>query len=235
MKKSDEISLKDLLGIFLPKLWMLVLVGVIVAGAFGLYSGVIKEDSYKSSLSMYVYKSENSATTSDIAVAKEMVNIYRLIIETDEVLNMIIGELPGQYKDYNITTSSLRSMLTVSSRGNTGAFTISVTASDPALAHDIAESVENIVPSEIKSRIPNALQLTIIDSPRYGSLVDKNVTRNIFVGFIAGFVFAAVVVWIINVFDVVIRDKKKIEDNFDLPILGVIPRHDVDVSGKEAA
>lgn len=234
MKKNDEITIKDLLGIFMPKIWLLVIVAVICAGAFGLYSGLVKDDTYTSSITMYVYKSDNSATTSDIAVAKEMVNIYRLIIQTDEVLNMIIAELPDEYRTQNISTSYLRSMLNVSGQSSTGAFMISVTSSDPILSYHIAESAENVIPSEIVSRIPNALQLTIIDSPRTGAKNDKNVLRNTFVGFIGGFVAAAVVVWGISIFDVVIRDKKKIEDNFDLPILGVIPRHEVETTVKEA-
>ena len=32
------------------------------------------------------------------------------------------------------------------------------------------------------------------------------------------------VVFIINVMDVTIRDRKKLEDSFDVPVLGVIPR-----------
>ena len=36
-----------------------------------------------------------------------------------------------------------------------------------------------------------------------------------------------VCIWIYSFFDVVIRDKKKLIDNVDVPILGVIPRHDL--------
>lgn len=32
------------------------------------------------------------------------------------------------------------------------------------------------------------------------------------------------VIFVANMLDVTIRDKKKIEDNFDIPVLGVIPR-----------
>ena len=36
-----------------------------------------------------------------------------------------------------------------------------------------------------------------------------------------------VVIFVLNQFDVVIHNKKKIEDNFDIPVLGVIPRQNV--------
>ena len=37
----------------------------------------------------------------------------------------------------------------------------------------------------------------------------------------------------INMYDVVIHDKKKLEDNFDMPILGVIPRFNTDEGKNE--
>ena len=41
------------------------------------------------------------------------------------------------------------------------------------------------------------------------------------------------VVYVSAMFDVVIHDRKKLEDNFDIPVLGVIPRYDVDEQPKE--
>ena len=41
---------------------------------------------------------------------------------------------------------------------------------------------------------------------------------------IVGAVMAMAFVFILNIFDIVIHDKKKIQDTFDIPILGVIPR-----------
>ena len=42
-----------------------------------------------------------------------------------------------------------------------------------------------------------------------------------------GFIITAAVVWAQTFFDVVIRSTQKIEDNLDIPVLGVIPRHEI--------
>ena len=47
--------------------------------------------------------------------------------------------------------------------------------------------------------------------------------RNAVVGGVAGLVFALLGIWLFSVLDTTIRDKKKIEDNFDIPVIGVIP------------
>ena len=51
-------------------------------------------------------------------------------------------------------------------------------------------------------------------------------------GVIVGTVVAMAVVFITNVLDVTVRNRKKLEDTFDYPVLGVIPRYDVDLSGE---
>ena len=47
---------------------------------------------------------------------------------------------------------------------------------------------------------------------------------NTAIGVVIGAVITMTFVFVMNMFDVVIHDKKKIEDTFDIPILGVIPR-----------
>ena len=53
-KKNKEITVKDLLDIFLPKIWIILLVGVLFAGASVLYSTFVKKETYTSYTSFYV-------------------------------------------------------------------------------------------------------------------------------------------------------------------------------------
>ena len=74
-RKNKETTVKDLFEIFLPKLWLILLVGVLLAGMMCVYSVFIKDYTYTASAEIYVYKNSNSTstTTSDIAAAEEMV------------------------------------------------------------------------------------------------------------------------------------------------------------------
>lgn len=223
-KRNEEITFKDLLGIFIPKAWIILIVAILLGAVMGVYTSVMKQDTYTSSSTMYANRDTSTVVTpNDMIVAENMTEIYKSVLTSYDVLNKVITELPEQYSDYNISIGFLRSAISFSTQGN-GIFKISVTTGDPRLSYALAECIENMAPSEIMHRVPNALPATIIESPRVASAPnDKGMVKSIAIGFLAGMVLSVAVIWVIAIFDVVIRDKKKIEDNFDLPILAVIP------------
>ena len=45
-KKNEEVTFGDILGIFIPKIWIIVLVAVLCASMLAFYSTAIVDDSY---------------------------------------------------------------------------------------------------------------------------------------------------------------------------------------------
>ena len=75
-----------------------------------------------------------------------------------------------------------------------------------------------------------AVTIDLKDDPALPTSPDsKNVVRNAVIGFAGGFLLAALAVFVISKLDVVVRSREKLEDNFDMPVLGVIPRLESDV------
>lgn len=220
--KNKEITLKDLANIFIPKLWIIAVVALVLAIALGGFSMFIKKDTYTSSSTLYVYRTDQSATTGDITAAHEMLEIYEIVLKSDDVLGMVISKLPAEYASMNLTIAYLRNSISFTNKVN-GAFAISFTTDNQALSFALAQSMESIAPSVIITRIPNALNISIIQSAKLANANSKNTVRNALIGFLGGAVLAAVVIWVVSVLDVKIHDKNKIEDNFDFPVLGVIP------------
>lgn len=236
-KKNKETTVKDIVDIILPRLWIILLVGVLLAGIIGVYSIFIKRDTYTASAEIYVYKNSSSSnvTSSDIAAAEEIVNVYIRVITGDKFLKYVKNDMT--VKDYNISTSRIASLLTVSKVEDTPNLIISVTSEDPeissALTASVVDGVENYIEGNI---ITNTLEADVIEEPREAAAIpanSKNTVRNCLIAFFAGVIVAALCVWIHSSFDVVIRSSKKIEDNLDLPILGVIPRHEISLSSEE--
>jgi capsular polysaccharide biosynthesis protein len=50
------------------------------------------------------------------------------------------------------------------------------------------------------------------------------------VGVLAGMVVTMIVIFVLSIFDVIIHDRKKLEENFDIPVLGVIPRFEIEIN-----
>lgn len=222
-KKNEELTFKDIISVFVPKAWLILIVAILFGAVMGVYSFVFKKDTYTASSTMFVYKDSQSITSTDMVVAENMVKVYSIVLTSDEVLNDVIASLPAEYAKYNVNAAFLRSVMSIFEQGN-GVFKISITTDNPQLSFALAEGIENTAPAAIKTSVQSVLSITIFESPKLPTAPNsKHIVRNVAIAFLAGALLAAIVVWIINVFDVVIHDKKKLEDNFDIPVLGVIP------------
>ena len=127
-------------------------------------------------------------------------------------------------------------MISISQYGDTEAFEVSVTSTNPELSYAVATSLSVAIRDNLPNKLPyekGSIYTTIISAAVPSTANSKNVLRNAIIGFLAGAVLAMVFVFVYNMFDVTIRDRKKIEDNFDIPVLGVIPRFIPDEEAKK--
>ena len=232
-KQNDELTLKDIFNIFLPKLWFLVLVAVVCAAVLGTMTAM-KKDTYTAESTFMMVKvpvSNSEATNTglnaaEIEAMQKMISSSKFILESTSFCQKVRDALVG-YE--GLEASHMKSMLSISLMEDSTCFTISTKASDPRLAKDVADVVHKLFPEDIMQRLPYAIKISTLDYPEVPTSADgKSVTRNALIGGIAGALVAAVAVFLFAKFDVVIRTREKIEDNFSIPILGVIPRLEVD-------
>ena len=235
IKKTKETTFKDIVEIFLPKLWLMLLVAVVCAAALSVYSAVIKTDTYTSSSIVYVYNERtNSTTTStnDLQAAEQMVSVYNIAIKSDKFLKLVIGN--GSLSKYQLSTAAIKKMIKITQVDETAVFQIAVTSSDPMLAYDVAVAVTSGIETYIQGEsglVKNALLSSVLEDPSIPKAPNgKGTVSNALIAFVVGFVITAVIVWAYSFFDVVIRSTKKIEDNLDIPVLGVIPRHEISLA-----
>ena len=87
--KKDEITLKKLAEIFLPKLWIIAIVSIVLAAAFGVYSEFIKKDVFSSSGKYMVikipYDDDDSKTTG--LNSNEILAMQSMIANAKEIIN----------------------------------------------------------------------------------------------------------------------------------------------------
>ncbi|MBQ4071690.1 MAG: hypothetical protein IJD51_04695 [Clostridia bacterium] len=231
-KKNNETTVKDLVEVFLPKLWIIILAGVVLAALMFSYSYFFKADTYTSSADVNLQK-KGGDNTNDINATQELVAIYADIIEGDVFYTMIKPQIEANgYKDLSYAT--FKSLVTVTQKGELPTFTVRVTSTDARLSYVIASSIALNIDDYLSSNIlSNSISSRITDNPDMPEKPDsKNTVRNSIILGVVGMVLAAVAVWIHASFDVVIRNAKKIEDNLDVPVLGIIPRHDITLNDK---
>ena len=125
-EKNQEytISVVQILKI-LKKYLIPILIITIVAGAAAyVISAKFIKPKYRAEAMIYVsakdYMQSGQVTTSDLSIAKQLVNTYAIILKTDNVLNEVCESLGNQ-----ITAAKIRANLSAASVNNTEVFTVS--------------------------------------------------------------------------------------------------------------
>ena len=238
-KKNEEITLKGLIKIFLPGWWIILIVSILFCAAMGGYS-YMQNDTYTSRGKFMVVKvnmSDNTAQTGlnegEIKAMQAMVSNFSEIIDTENFAKQVVDKLL-EVHNIQLSTGQVKSMMSVSLSGqDTTCYYFTVKANSPVFAHAVADVAGQLLVQEYQEMTKYAINIEKIDDPTVPVNRDgKNTMRNCIIGFVAGVFVSMILVFVINRFDVVVRSRDKIEENFNLPILGVIPRLEIDNSNK---
>ena len=230
-KNKEEFDIRDIVTVFLPKIWIIVVVSLILSLALGVYSAFIKTDTYSSTATMLVANDATNLSNGVLDVSTEMVKRCEIIIFSDVFLQMIIEDIKASDSydpNWKLSVSFVKSCVVMKQRGDTEYFDITVTTEESRLSYAIATAISKRIESDLPESLPYDSKYirTRTTNPAVPAISpdSKHTVRNTLIGFAAGAVLSMVVIFVYSLFDVTIRDKKKIEDNFNIPVLGVIPK-----------
>ena len=223
--KEIDIDLRKIFYMMRTKIIYILLITVLVGVAAGGYTHFFIDPTYNATVKMYVYSntdratSDTSITPNEINASKELVNTYIYVLESDTVLSKVATDL-----NLNLSPASIRSMINASLIEDTQAFQVTVTSTDRNLAANVANSIAKVAPDEIV-RVVKAGGVEIIDKAEVpNSPSSPNLKKNIIVGALAGFLASFLLFFIYEMFDSTITNAKDLEREFDIPVLGTIPR-----------
>ena len=255
MKQNNgEFTLRDLLSFILSKFLIVLL--CMIAGGAGLFvfAKTNNTATHSVSMSLFVETISTSADgkTSNVNVSKQRVPVYMEIISKGrdfhkEVLIKLGEEGREKYgfsKDNPDDLTSLKkmaSMIRTEQSGELELFYVHVTASTEECAMEISQIIEALATEEDKSKnavyknIEAHSTISCVDSPRHnGVSFSRNASLFLLIGVAAGAVLAVLGLWLYFFFDTRIRNRRALELNFDLPILGVIPKVGMESSSVKA-
>ena len=236
-----EINLGDVFQILLSKWIYILLAGVLVAVAVGLVTHFFIKKKYTASTSMYVYTTAEqyqtgTITSSELSAADNLIKTYQVIVKSNSVLDVVAERFNAEHPEYeqwNIGVSSLSKSASVSVPDGTKLIKISVTTRDPKLSADVANTFAKYVPDQIV-RITKAGGVEIVD---YATVPNgpssPNLTRNIVIGFAAGFILAAVYFLLRAYLDTTIYTSEEVQKVSRCPVIGTVPM--IVVNGEEPA
>ena len=224
--ETIEIDLRELFGVLLQKLWLLVIVTMVFgAAAFG-YTYTMVDPLYKASILLYVNNSDISVgstsvsiSNADLVASQKLVDTYVVILRSRTALNDVIKEA-----NLNYSYEKLRSMISASSVESTEVFEVVVTSTSPTEAELIANTIARIMPEKITDIVVGS-DVRIVDYavvPSHRS--SPSYTRNTAIGALLGLVLSAGFVIVTHLFDENIRSEDYLTQTYpDIPLLAVIP------------
>ena len=220
---SIEIDVLYLLRKLWSKKFFIVFVGLLVGTIALLGSVFFMKPKYTSTTRIYVVSrsSDTSLTNQDLQAGSYLVNDYKEVITSSEVLSSVIDQ-----EKLSMSASELSKDIAVTIPTDTRVISISVTDTDAQRACDIANTVREVAAEKIKAvtKVDDVTTLESATKPSHPS--SPNVKKNAAIGALAGVFLAVVGILVAEVLDDRVRRPEDIEEVLGMTLLGVVP--DVD-------
>ncbi len=237
--KNQEVTidLKRIFSILLSKLWLVIVVSVVAAAAFGAYTVLAIDEEYTSVAMMYVQNKEvggeNSSTSissSDMVAASSLAKVCQDIFTSDRMLDKVeVSLTEAGYTD--ITAKSIKKMITITSTNENQVMNVTVISGDPMLSQEIASLIAKNA-NDVYRDIVKIGSVEIISDASYSETPSSpNVKRNIVLGFIAGFILTCVVIVVIDLLDTKIKPQENLAEMYGVPVFAEILDFDVELKG----
>lgn len=227
MNTNDNASIEIDVLYLLRKLWskkfFIIFVGLLVGTIALLGSVFFIKPKYTSTTRIYVVSrsSDTSLTNQDLQAGSYLVNDYKEVITSSEVLSSVIDQ-----EKLSMSAGQLSGEIAVNVPTDTRVISISVTDTDAQRACDIANTVREVAAEKIKAvtKVDDVTTLESATKPSHPS--SPNVKKNAAIGALAGVFLAVVGILVAEVLDDRVRRPEDIEEVLGMTLLGVVP--DVD-------
>lgn len=227
MNTNDNASIEIDVLYLLRKLWskkfFIVFVGLLVGTVALLGSVFFIKPKYTSTTRIYVVSrsSDTTLTNQDLQAGSYLVNDYKEVITSSEVLASVINQ-----EKLSMSAGQLSGEISVNIPTDTRVISISVTDTDAQRACDIANTVREVAAEKIKA-VTKVDDVTTLESATKASHPSSpNVKKNAAIGFFAGAFVAIVGILVAEVLDDRVRRPEDIEEVLGLTLLGVVPDAD---------
>lgn len=227
MNSNDNASIEIDVLYLLRKLWsrkfFIIFIALVVGTVALLGSIFFLKPKYTSTTRIYVVSrsSDSSLTNQDLQAGSYLVNDYKEVITSNEVLSSVISQ-----ENLSLSTSELSNMISVNIPTDTRVISISVEDTDAKEASDIANTIREVAAEKIKS-VTKVDDVTTLEAAEVASKPSSpNIKRNAALGALVGGFLAIVGILVAEVLDDRVRRPEDIEETLGMTLLGVVP--DVD-------
>ena len=229
---EETIELRELLEILLKRKLLIILMTVLCTVAGGVYSVFLITPMYNAETTMMVNGAKNmtdiasSLDIGSINLSQKLVVTYGEIVKSRIVLEQTIDSLK-----LDMTYEQLLRKTTAQQVGDTEILKIAVQDEDPAQAAVIANKISDVFVKEVM-RILKVNNVETIDKAiPIEKPVNVKTALNIAIAMILGLMLGVFTAFVLEYMDNTIKTENDVQKHLDLPVLGLIPDHDLVLNG----
>lgn len=223
MEETKELDFKALTKGILKRAWIIVVCAVVFAAATLIYTVNFVEPTYKASVTLYVNNnsetSSGTVSSTNLAVALQLVKSYVNIIQSDTVLDKVVEKAQLT----SVTAADIRAMMSAEVMDDTEMFEVSIISPNPKMSADIANAIASVAPDEIRQIIEGSNAKVVDYAKEPTQRYSPNYATSTILGALVGGVLATLLVAVFILSDNRIKDKEDLVQICQLPVLGAIP------------
>ena len=230
---EETIELRELLEILLKRKLLIILMTVLCTVAGGVYSVFLITPMYNAETTMMVNGAKNmtdiasSLDIGSINLSQKLVVTYGEIVKSRIVLEQTIDSLK-----LDMTYGQLLRKTTAQQVGGTEILKIAVQDEDPEQAAVIANKISDVFVKEVM-RILKVNNVETIDKAiPIEKPVNVKTALNIAIAMILGLMMGVFTAFVLEYMDNTIKTENDVQKHLDLPVLGLIPDHDLVLNGQ---
>ena len=230
---EETIELRELLEILLKRKLLIIIMTVLCTVAGGVYSVFLITPMYNAETTMMVNGAKNmtdiasSLDIGSINLSQKLVVTYGEIVKSRIVLEQTIDSLK-----LDMTYGQLLRKTTAQQVGGTEILKIAVQDEDPAQAAIIANKISDVFVKEVM-RILKVNNVETIDKAiPIEKPVNVKTALNIAIAMILGLMMGVFTAFVLEYMDNTIKTENDVQKHLDLPVLGLIPDHDLVLNGQ---
>lgn len=219
---ETQISILDIVNMMLTFWWLIVVLALLVGGGTFAYTKLTSVPMYTSTATIYI-NTQAEQKTDDINVnsitsAAELMPNYIEILSSKPFLETISDDIDNKY-----SYGAIKGMTTYSAKDETNILSISVKSEDSHDAFLIAESISHNAPDEIRRVFEGGAIKLINNAEENTTPIPSNALKRGLIGAVAGAALAALIIFLINIFDTRVKSAEELTNKYGLPILGEVP------------
>ena len=224
--EEQVISLSEILDA-LKRKWLLI--AVITVLCTGIAAGVsifVIEPVYETSTKLFIGKEENSVegyNNNDIMMYQRLLKTYSETIKTKDLVSRAVNRTA-----YDLTSAEILEKLSVTTVADTQILQLSYKSKNPNEAKAVLEEIAAEFITTSKELVPNGNVTVIQTIYAPEDPVSPNVKMNIAIGFLLGLMVSVGIVFLLEYMDNTYKNKEQLENDLDIPVLGMIPYLDLD-------